>query len=477
MPLHIKGPLLVDESAYVFPTYNQRFITPWNQANTSCSNSHEVHALKCVSEAIHIYRFVRNYDLIMWRLLLMNQLLWLAGGELLGAIVVSRHGTRAPNVEVEEWCPGLKANAKAYRALGVAPGGLTGKGMQELFEMGKFVRARYIHEYKLLPESYHQPHLRCQAVATDRTLQSAAAWGQGLYPAGSSPSGYNQNVPTPLAVFSAVVESDDLLEARNALCKSRLALEVEHWDRHQGKALLEKHKHLIHRLSDQCGRNLLEHPNEGDILKDITDAATMDYYMGLPPLGNLTFDDLHNLRRVAVHNMFGRLYYTDEQKTYMAGLLPTSLVTHFETLLSNNGKNNAEPRLHAFHGHREIMHALAFFLNVSLYLPGPTMPYIPEFDTTAIPPTTTFIFELHKAEQSTWVNMLVWRPCNEDKEPNGWPANMGRCEPILVRMGDCELHCPYDKWKAIIHRRIKRTSHYEKLCSLEPHRGALRSCG
>ena len=52
--------------------------------------------------------------------------------------------------------------------------------------------------------------------------------------------------------------------------------------------------------------------------------------------------------------------------------------------------------------------------------------------------------------------MLVWRPCNEDKEPNGWPAKMRRCVPILVQMGDCESHCTYNKWKAIIHRRMKR---------------------
>ena len=67
---------------------------------------------------------------IMLWWLLASQLLWLAVGELLGAMVISRHGTRAPNAPVEEWCPNLRANLAVYRGVGVAPGGLTGKGMQ-----------------------------------------------------------------------------------------------------------------------------------------------------------------------------------------------------------------------------------------------------------------------------------------------------------------------------------------------------------
>ena len=110
----------------------------------------------------------------------------------------------------------------------------------------------------------------------------------------------------------------------------------------------------------------------------------MDYFMGLPRLANLTLVERESLRRLAVHNMFGRLFYTDAQKTYMAGSLPAEITTHFEALLSGQGV----ARLRSFHGHREMLHAFAFFFNVSLDLPGPRlMPYIPEFDASALPPS------------------------------------------------------------------------------------------
>ena len=119
--------------------------------------------------------------------------------------------------------------------------------------MGRFVRSRYIHDLELLPDTYDQSALITQAVASERTLQSAVAWGQALYPPGFGTRGYYAKLPVPLPVFSAQKDSDDLMETRKGLCRTRLVLEIEHWDRHEGKALLERHGHLIDRLSEQCG--------------------------------------------------------------------------------------------------------------------------------------------------------------------------------------------------------------------------------
>ena len=61
-----------------------------------------------------------------------------------------------------------------------------------------------------------------RAVGEDRTLQSAVAWGQGLYPAGHAPIGYRSDLPSPLPVYTLPDELDVLLENRKAGCHQRL---------------------------------------------------------------------------------------------------------------------------------------------------------------------------------------------------------------------------------------------------------------
>ena len=88
---------------------------------------------------------------------------------------------------------------------------------------------------------------------------------------------------------------------------------------------------------------------------------------------------------------------------------------------------------------------------------------------------STFILELHKAKHDVWVDLLLWRPCHEDLDPAHWPANMPQCRPVPLKMGDCPEHCPYDRWKALIHRRLERTGDFEKLCTLPAQRLAQES--
>ncbi len=54
----------------------------------------------------------------------------------------------------------------------------------------------------------------CVAVGEDRTLQSAAAMGQGMYPAGSAPLGYKTDIPSPVPVYTLPDVYDSLLEVR-----------------------------------------------------------------------------------------------------------------------------------------------------------------------------------------------------------------------------------------------------------------------
>ena len=65
--------------------------------------------------------------------------------------------------------------------------GLTGQGMTELNELGTYCRNKYIlGKDKFLPKTYNDQTL-VQAVESERTLQSAYAFSQGLYPKGMTP--------------------------------------------------------------------------------------------------------------------------------------------------------------------------------------------------------------------------------------------------------------------------------------------------
>lgn len=400
--------------------------------------------------------------LLAWCAVLLLCQLHAHADELLGVVLISRHGTRASNPTVSVLCPNDQANLDAYSKLGLSPGGLTGKGMMELFELGRFTKQRYTGQNKLLPDVFNTENLRVQAVNEERTLQSAIAWGQALFPATTAPEGYLQSLPVPIAVYSTSVGFDNLLESRSAACHARLQSDVEEWDATVGAALFARHASLVQRMSTLCGYDLHQALNLGNAVKDITDAITFDYFSGLPPLPGLELEDLAAFRALAVQNLFGRLYRSEKQLTYLAGELPVHLANFFSELSTGFAVDAPAAKFQAFHGHREMMYAMAFFLNVTLSLESPGTP------RGAIPPATTFFLELKNGSEGLYVDFLLWHPCNEAADPASWPGSMGYCEPTLLPMGDCPLHCPLPQFRALIEHRIKRTGSWQQLCQDHP---------
>ena len=164
--------------------------------------------------------------------------------------------------------------------------GVTGAGMLELYVLGNYTRQRYIVEEseQFISRHYDSAHIYVQAVAEDRTIQSAIAWSQGLYPPHTStPSHYVDTMPAPIPVYMLLDKHDNLLETRKALCKNRLAYDSELYDININADVLHKNRHLIHELANICGVQSLQHAcngtgdNIGDAIKDITDAMMFDY--------------------------------------------------------------------------------------------------------------------------------------------------------------------------------------------------------
>lgn len=158
--------------------------------------------------------------------------------------------------------------------------------MLELLVLGNYTRNRYIvdeHE-QFISAHYDSARVYIQAVAEDRTIQSAEAWAQGLYPPlHGTPLNYDDSMPAPVPVYMLLDKHDNLLETRKSLCKNRLAYDSELYDRNVNDDVLDENAELIDELARICGVKSLESvcvgsgDNVGDSIKDITDAMMFDY--------------------------------------------------------------------------------------------------------------------------------------------------------------------------------------------------------
>ena len=330
-------------------------------------------------------------------LLLLSPLL--SHAELLGTVLVSRHGTRAPNAIASQLCPANAANFERYLSLDISLEGVTGRGMHEMLQLGEYTREEYVDSGFLKPY-YSNDEMYIRAVGEDRTLQSAVAWGQGLYPAGHAPLGYRNDLPSPLPVYTLPDELDILLENRKAGCHQRLKADVQHYDDTVGLHLRRQHAALLTELEQLCGVNLTAavngtEDNYGDAVKDITDNWTFDFIEHFPPLPGLTLPSLLEFRSFAVQQLIGRILGTAEQVTYMNGDLPLSMLRSFKALIDHRTHHltthTTVPPLKfiAYHGHREMMYALAAFFDIRYNITYPALPL------GAIPPATSLFFELH----------------------------------------------------------------------------------
>lgn len=366
------------------------------------------------------------------------------GSTLVNVQVISRHGTRAPNPVVADICPSDRANLARYGDLRLTLAGLTGTGQKELYALGVFTRQTYMERAypHFLSSFFNDEEVYFRAVGEDRTIQSAICMGQGMYPKGTAAIGYFSDLPSPVPIYTLPDEMDSLLEVRKKGCASQLKKDAAKWDATEGIKLYTANQPLIQRMLDMCNITDLNDAvvgtgdNYGDAIKDITDAWTFDMIEGFPPQEGLNYSSLLEFRTMAVDQLLGRIIGTEEQITYMNGQLPERMVTNFQTAITNQGPNPASThrlKMYAYHGHREMMYALGAFLGIDFDIKFPGLP------KGAIPPGTTFFFELHYTGERLADGSI----------PNAWEAN-GMINPYLHRMVLPEDMPKKHKWGAPI---------------------------
>lgn len=393
----------------------------------------------------------------------------LAPAELMNVIVISRHGTRAPNPEVLKLCPNDIDNLMRYNHLHIAPAGLTGNGMSQLFALGEYTRRKYIGGGHV--SKYYDGSVYVRAVAEERTVQSAVAWGHALYPSGSAPLNYLSSYPEPLPVYTVDDKTDNLLESRKNACKKRLKQDISAWDTSAGPELYREHSDVISRIEQLCGVRLTPHTLQvagsrsfGDALKDISDALTFDYMEGLPMMPGLTEDLLQRFREVAFTQLRGRLYGTAAQHVYLSGGLPDEMVRIFREAAEGSG---AVKKMNAYHGHREMLYAIGEFFGLNYEIVSLGVP------KGAVPPAATLFFELHRRSpsESPYVQVHMWVPCEFYQYNNSdyrQSAQQNDCNARQLTIRGCGAQCPLERFIDLVNQRIAGVGgDYVTLCSAD----------
>ena len=125
--------------------------------------------------------------------------------KLIFAIDIVRHGDRTPIIPAPDmekiWPYGV--------------GQLTPKGMRQEYDLGTFLRRRYVDEYHLLPKHYDPNTMIVRSSSMPRTLMSAQSLLLGLYPLGTGP--ILEGSPAlpkgfqPIPIYTVPLQEDSLL--------------------------------------------------------------------------------------------------------------------------------------------------------------------------------------------------------------------------------------------------------------------------
>jgi len=141
-------------------------------------------------------------------------------GRLVSSVLVSRHGDRAPQKTAPAYETGDRLHYDAMFAIdngnwSVGYGELTAKGMLQCYQLGTWLRSRYIEgttENRLLHATYDHEETHARSTDVDRTLVSAQGILSGLYPMGTGPEGGIEGRPELIPVHTIQYADDYLLD-------------------------------------------------------------------------------------------------------------------------------------------------------------------------------------------------------------------------------------------------------------------------
>nr|XP_006208480.1 testicular acid phosphatase [Vicugna pacos] len=175
----------------------------------------------------------------------------LTEGPLVFVAVVFRHGDRAPLASYPTDPHKEVASTLWPRGLGQ----LTGEGVRQQLELGRFLRSRY--EAFLSPE-YQREEVYIRSTDFDRTLESAQANLAGLFP--EAAPGRSEATWKPIPVHTVPVAEDKLLRFPMRSCPRYHELLREATEATEYQTALEGWTDFLTRLENFTGLSLVGEP-------------------------------------------------------------------------------------------------------------------------------------------------------------------------------------------------------------------------
>lgn len=356
---------------------------------------------------------------------------------------------------------------------------LTGSGMRQMAALGRDTRARYVDEFALLSGRYDYREVYVRSSDSPRCMQSASAFGIGLFPDGTGPAGFLASRPTLLPVHAQIEEDDDLLDSRKAHCRLRVKADSRQWLNRTGRHMIAAHDETLRRMASLCGFNFTsihgasgkaqapasapaEHATAGKPkssaavaadesaathVERLTDGRALDHeyrhlqrfqalhdYAGDLPTAikdiadALIFDRLQRLPPgvpglgdadwTAIHDLAFRIFYS---RYFVADdqVVYMSGKLPFRILKNFdnvlNGLPNKARKLYSYHTHRDMMYSFASFFGISFHGPGVT--HVPGVPQGFIPPATAMFIELHDSTSA---------PEDTNASAPPWPSDSPR---------------------------------------------------
>ncbi|GET93324.1 acid phosphatase, putative [Leishmania tarentolae] len=370
-------------------------------------------------------------------------------------VVLNRHGHRAPNAPFWKMCPNDKKSRKHYK---VAAEDLTGLGMEEEYNFGQYLRNTY---HTFLGDKFNRTLHYFRAVGEPRILQSAMAVAQGIFPDGFGPGGYLPSRPQFVPIFSDMDTHEYLLD--DVPCFRRAENDSHRWinNRYQDFINDPSTGRVLEMIKEVCG----EYTGKAEsyaYIKTVADGLTFNSDMGLKVAkGKLTPEVLFSIRNVSLQLLMQRLYYTDEQQTYMAVDLPRNilrLLTHThvgETPEQLNDFTDTRQESTFYFMHREALYAFAQFFGFQYNVAGLPPGELPVASSIIMEKLVPRFDQYSHNASHIYVRITLWTPYNGI---------------YTIPISTCHIPelCELKELRYIYDTRVNRTGTWEQLCNYTP---------
>ncbi|KFP17148.1 Prostatic acid phosphatase, partial [Egretta garzetta] len=355
--------------------------------------------------------------------------------ELKFVVVVFRHGDRTPIVNFptdlhkeSEWPQGF--------------GQLTKTGMQQLFELGQYMRERYSN---FLNSTYNRQEFYIQSTDYDRTIMSAQSYLSGLFPPTSSQIWNPELLWQPIPVHVLQKSTDRRLHFPLPDCPRFDELQNETQTSSEFQNRIQPYMDFLQTMAVNTGLEL----NNLKILDNFQLWNTYD---------TLHCEDIHNytlpvwatkdvinkmekLAELSLLSLFG-LYKTEEKSRLQGGVLVNIILNSIKQAANSSKQRKME----VYSAHDTTVGALQIALNI--------------FNGKLPPYAACQFFELYQ-ESSGQVSSHLCKKKERYSIEMHYRNDTSK-DPYLLTLPGCTSSCPLEKFAELVSPVI--TENWSKEC-------------